>query len=179
MSKIEKTIARQQEKYLSPTILSPYHQSKPTNLPHRISSGQFYEAHQQLRVIGARYIKASNWDAAVELLHGGALALLQAGQGGSGGDLCLMLLDVYSKGEIGVTAESKGKLLTLLRAFPPDEPTRKRFVGEMVGWTTRFGEYANGDPEVHHVAGTLFAESMLVLCAVYQVPRRSKSSYCY
>ena len=165
MSKIEKTIARQQEKYSSPP-LSPHIPNVNPLTPRRISSGQFYEAHQQLRVIAARYIKASNWDAAVELLHGGAMALLQAGQGGSGGDLGLMLLDVYSKGEVGVTTESKGKVLALLRAFPPDEPTRKRFVGEMVGWTVRFGEYENGDPEVHHVAGTLFAESTLVLSAV-------------
>ena len=51
-----------------------------------------------------------------------------------------------------------GRLLTLLRAFPPNEPTKKRFVSEMVAWSGRAGEYPNGDPELHHVAGTLFAE---------------------
>ena len=50
------------------------------------------------------------------------------------------------------------KLLALLRAFPPNEPTKKRFVTEMVQWSARAGEYPNGDPEIHHVAGSLYAE---------------------
>lgn len=58
--------------------------------------------------------------------------------------------------------ENTGKLLALLRAFPPAEPTKKRFVEVMVEWSMRFGEYQNGDPELHHVAGTLFAEGMLI-----------------
>ncbi|MCJ1400631.1 hypothetical protein MMC11_003839 [Xylographa trunciseda] len=137
MSKIEKTIARQQEK---------------------ISEGQFYEAHQQLRVVASRYVKQENWTAAIDILYGGALALLKAGQGGSGGDLGLYMVDVYGKGEVDVGAESRGKLLALLRAFPPEEPTKKRFVDEMMSWSVKFGEYENGDPELHHVAGTLYAE---------------------
>ena len=50
--------------------------------------------------------------------------------------------------------------MALLRAFPPEEPTKKRFVGVMMEWSVRFREYPNGDPELHHVAGTLFAEGM-------------------
>jgi hypothetical protein len=70
----------------------------------RIEAGSYYEAHQQLRVIAARYIKQSNYDAAAELLAGGATALLRAGsqQGASasGGDLAIMLVvDVYNKAE--------------------------------------------------------------------------------
>lgn len=68
----------------------------------RIASGAYYEAHQQLRVIAARYIKQSNYDAAAEILAGGATALLRAGsqQGASasGGDLAIMLVvEVYVK----------------------------------------------------------------------------------
>jgi hypothetical protein len=80
-SRIDKTIARQREK---------------------IASGAYYEAHQQLRVIAARYIKQNNYDAAAEILAGGATALLRAGsqQGASasGGDLAIMLVaEVYVK----------------------------------------------------------------------------------
>ena len=74
----------------------------------RISEGQYYEAHQQLRVVASRYVKTSNWGAAIDILYGGALALLKAGQGGSGGDLGLYLLDVFGKGEIPVRTEEKG-----------------------------------------------------------------------
>jgi hypothetical protein len=140
MSKIEKTIQRQQQK---------------------IAEGQYYEAHQQLRVIASRYTKQSKWDEATNILFSGAQSLLQAGQGGSGGDLCIFLLDVYNKGEVKPDASSKGKLLSLLRAFPKDEPTRKKFVNEMIAWSSKFGEYPAGDPEIHHVAGSLYAEGMI------------------
>lgn len=50
------------------------------------------------------------------------------------------------------------RLVTILRAFPRGEPTKKKFVGEMMAWSGKVGEYPHGDPELHHVAGTLFAE---------------------
>lgn len=60
-----------------------------------------------------------------------------------------------------------GKLLSLLRAFPPNEPTKKRFVSDMVAWSGKAGDYPNGDPELHHVAGTLFAEGKEFLHRFY------------
>ena len=59
-----------------------------------------------------------------------------------------------------ILTSTTGKLLALLRAFPPNEPTKKRFVSEMVAWSGKVGEYPNGDPELHHVAGTLYAEGI-------------------
>ena len=76
----------------------------------RIAEGQYYEAHQQLRVIAARYAKQSDWSSAVELIYGGALALLKAGQGSSGGDLCLLLVEMLNKGEVEPEAENKGMI---------------------------------------------------------------------
>ncbi|CAD0114807.1 unnamed protein product, partial [Aureobasidium uvarum] len=116
-----------------------------------VKEGQFYEAHQQLRVIASRYTKSSDWASAVDLLASGASMLLNAGQGGSGGDLCMFLMDVYGKAELKPDTTNKARLLSLLREFPEGEPTRKRFAGE-------FGEYPAGDPELHHVIGTLYAE---------------------
>lgn len=69
---------------------------------------------------------------------------------------------MYNKGEVKPDAGSKGKLLSLLRAFPKDEPTRKKFVNEMVAWSSKYGEYPAGDPEIHHVAGSLYAEGECV-----------------
>lgn len=50
--------------------------------------------------------------------------------------------------------------MTLLRAFPAAEPTKKKFVDEMIAWSITFGDFPHGDPELHHVAGSLFAEGM-------------------
>lgn len=100
----------------------------------RIGEGAYYEAQQQTRVVAARYIKAKNWDAAVDILYGVAQSLLRApGQGGSGGDLAVLLVDVYRQAERAPDAAAKGKLLALLRLFEAGEPTRKKFVGEMIG----------------------------------------------
>ncbi|KAE8146416.1 DUF410 domain protein [Aspergillus avenaceus] len=149
-SRIDKTIARQREK---------------------IASGAYYEAHQQLRVIAARYIKQTNYDAAAELLAGGAAELLRAGsqQGASasGGDLAIMLvLEVYTKARweiAGGDGDTEGRarkkrLIELLREFPSEEPTRKRFIQEMINWSGRFGPLERGDPDLHHAAGSVYAE---------------------
>lgn len=127
-------------------------------LQQRISEGQFYEAQQQTRVVAARYTKASNWSAAIDVLSGVAQSLLRAKQGGSGGDLSILLVDTYKQAELKPDATSKGRLLTCLRLFEADEPTRKKFVAEMIAWSSKFGDFPAGDPELHHVAGSLYAE---------------------
>ncbi|EER29025.1 hypothetical protein D8B26_000769 [Coccidioides posadasii str. Silveira] len=146
-SQIDKTIARQQEK---------------------IAAGAYYESHQQLRVIAARYLKQSNYDAAAELLAGGAIALLKAGaqQGASasGGDLAIMLVvDVYNKAEWELSDDEVGnkrrqRLIDILQEFPPEEPTRKRYINEMIAWSAKFGYIETGDPEMHHAVGSIYAE---------------------
>lgn len=105
-----------------------------SRLRERIADGQFYEAQQQTRVVAARYTKASNWDAAIDILYNVAQALLKAGQGGSGGDLCILLVDVYKQAELKPNSTSRGRLLTCLRLFQSEEPTRKKYIGEAIGY---------------------------------------------
>jgi TRAP-type mannitol/chloroaromatic compound transport system substrate-binding protein len=102
-------------------------------LQQRIAEGQFYEAQQQTRVVAARYIKAENWPAAIDILYNVAQSLLKAGQGGSGGDLCVMMVDVFKQAELKPDSGTKGKVLACLRLFDSREPTRKKFIGEMLG----------------------------------------------
>ena len=72
----------------------------------------------------------------------------------------MFLLAVYNKAEITPDAASKARLYSLLRLFPAGEPTRKKVVGEAVQWSAKFGEYPAGDPELHHVIGSIYAEGM-------------------
>ncbi|KID74943.1 Golgi to ER traffic protein 4 [Metarhizium brunneum] len=127
-------------------------------LQQKITDGDFYEAQQQTRVAASRYIKTKSWDAAIDILSSVAQSLLKAGQGGSGGDLCTMMVDVYKQAELTPDSTSKGRLLTCLRLFDGEEPTRKKFITEMLAWSSKFGEYPAGDPELHHVAGSIYAE---------------------
>ncbi|PHH81903.1 hypothetical protein CDD82_7594 [Ophiocordyceps australis] len=127
-------------------------------LQDKIAAGDYYEAQQQTRVAASRHIKTRNWTAAIDILSSVAQSLLRAGQGGSGGDLCIMLVDVYRQAELKSDAEAKGRLLTCLRLFDSDEPTRKKFISEMMSWSATYGEYPAGDAELHHVAGSLYAQ---------------------
>lgn len=103
-----------------------------SRLQQRILEGQFYEAQQQTRVVAARYTKASNWEAAINIVYNVAQSLLKAGQGGSGGDLCVLLVDIYMQAELKPDPNTKGRLLTCLRLFDSEEPTRKKYIGEMI-----------------------------------------------
>lgn len=58
--------------------------------------------------------------------------LLKAGQGGSGADLCQYLMEVYQKAELKPDVANKARILGLLRAFPPNEPGKKKFVAGIV-----------------------------------------------
>ncbi|KAH8588380.1 duf410 domain-containing protein [Bisporella sp. PMI_857] len=133
-------------------------EKKIAGIHKKIEDGQFYEAQQQTRLVAARYIKTKNWNSAVEILFNVSQSLLKAGQGGSGGDLGIFLVDVYKQAELKPDSSNKGKLLTLLREFDSEEPTRKKYIGEIINWSSKFGEYPAGEPELHHVAGSLYAE---------------------
>lgn len=72
--------------------------------------------------------------------------------------MCNYLIEVYQKADFPQNIENKARLLALLRAFPPNEPAKKKFVAGIVEWSAKSGEFPTGDPELHHVIGTLFAE---------------------
>ena len=140
-----------------PSERTPLRPHSPANT-FRIEEGDYYEAHQQLRTIANRYIKSKDWKAAIDILSHGASLLLKAGQGGSGADLCNYLIEVYGKAELQPDVTNKARLLGLLRSFPPNEPAKRKFVGGIVEWSSKHSEFPAGDPELHHVIGTLFAE---------------------
>ena len=50
------------------------------------------------------------------------------------------------------------RLIELLREFPSEEPTRKRYIQEIIGWSSRYGPLERGDPDLHHAAGSVYAE---------------------
>ncbi|KAK3945809.1 hypothetical protein QBC46DRAFT_424562 [Diplogelasinospora grovesii] len=130
-------------------------------LSKRIEEGAFeeqYEAAQETRVVSARYVKQANYDAAIDILFSVSQTLLKKGQGGSGGDLACLMVDVYKQAQLKPSdAASKNRLLTCLRLFGSREPTRKKYIKEIVDWSRKFGEYPAGDPELHHVIGSLYA----------------------
>jgi hypothetical protein len=51
------------------------------------------------------------------------------------------MIEVYRQAELRPDSGNKGKLLTLLRQFDAEEPTRKKFVGEMIAYARLFAVY--------------------------------------
>ncbi len=96
----------------------------------------------------------------------------------------MLLNDVYIKGEYACDEENKKKLLEIFHAFPSEEPIRKRFVTEMVGWSTKFGDLERGDPEIHHTVGKVYAEGKWRLPIIWtaadivDIPHRRRSLRC-
>jgi len=111
-----------------------------------------------VRTIVARYVRTKNYTEAIHILENSAELLLKAGQGGSGSDLFLYLLEVYDIGEIRVDAGSRARLLKLLALVRDDDPTLVKIANEITKWSSQFGDSIPlGDPELHHVLGSKFA----------------------
>lgn len=117
----------------------------------KIAAGDYYEAHQTLRTIANRYVRAKSYELAIELVSQGASSLLKAKQGGSGTDLIFYLLEIYDLAEITVDDNSVSRLIQLLVLVEPTEPNMKDVVTGMNNWSIKFSGYKFGDPYLHNV----------------------------
>ncbi|KAJ1979600.1 hypothetical protein H4R35_001452 [Dimargaris xerosporica] len=125
----------------------------------QIAAGEYYEAHQKLRTLANRYMKTgaasgpseANVQKTIDLLCGGASALLDQGQTSSAADLMLYVLDIYNKHRVSSGgAHKSAKLLSdqyhadkqricqLLTKLPPSkEPLAAGIVKALVKWSVR------------------------------------------
>jgi golgi to ER traffic protein 4 len=75
-----------------------------------IAAGHAYEAHQKARTFASRYVKANQYDIAIDVLYQAAREMFKGGHLGSGSDLGVFMVDIYeTKGET-VEEESRGEL---------------------------------------------------------------------
>lgn len=65
-------------------------------------------------------------------------------------------------GKIYTDADSSlERLIELLQEFPPEEPTRKRYINEIISWSSKFGDLERGDPDLHHSIGSIYAQGRI------------------
>ncbi|CDF87251.1 BN860_02190g1_1 [Zygosaccharomyces bailii CLIB 213] len=124
----------------------------------KIEAGDFYEAHQTLRTIANRYVRAKSYQDAIDLISEGSFSFLKAGQGGSGTDLVFYLLEVYDLAQVTVNDSSVSRLVKLLVAIDPQEPNLKDVITGMNNWSIKFSDFKFGDPFLHNVIGTKLIE---------------------
>jgi hypothetical protein len=132
MSKLEKTLQRFQQK---------------------LAQNDHYEAHQTLRTIVNRHVRAKTYEDAIELLYKGAGLLFHEGEQSMGSDLTSYLIQVFEESATPVANDSKDKLITLLNLFDPQEPSLKQVATEAINWSVKHGSQPWGDADLHHVIG--------------------------
>ncbi|CCH41899.1 hypothetical protein BN7_1438 [Wickerhamomyces ciferrii] len=141
------------------TIKNPKLQRTLQRFKAKIAEGDYYEAHQTLRTIANRNVKAKAYTDAIELLYIAAQILLKSSQPATGSDLTSYLLEVYTESQTPVDSNSKSKIIQLISLFPSQEPTLKQVSIEASNWSIKFGEYPFGDPFLHDVIGAKFLEN--------------------
>ncbi|CCE64883.1 hypothetical protein TPHA_0J00600 [Tetrapisispora phaffii CBS 4417] len=125
----------------------------------RIAAGDYYEAHQTLRTIANRFVRAKAYGDAIDLITEGALSFLKVKQGGSGTDLIFYLLEVYDVAEIKADDTSVSRLVQILVNVDVSEPNIKDVIVGMNNWSVKFGDCKFGDPYLHSVMGKKLLES--------------------
>ena len=71
----------------------------------------------------------------------------------------MLLSEVYNKAPYSSSSENIALLLSILKAFPPAEPTLKRFANDCISWSSTHSDYPSGDPTLHHAIGAIYASS--------------------
>lgn len=126
----------------------------------KIDSGSFYEAHQTLRTIINRYVKAKQYKESIDLLYQGSVILSKNKEYTSASDLITYLIEVLK--ESGVTIEDqdmKLKLIELVNYLPNDNSNLPDLSKLIIEWsktpTNKFG-----DSDLHSVFGVKFLNAI-------------------
>ena len=86
------------------------------------AEGKHYEALQLYKTLYSRATVRKAWDDARDIVVDGATALLaQPGQSNAGGELALLLIELFNKAKLPCNEEQATTVLTLAACFQPQE----------------------------------------------------------
>ena len=122
----------------------------------KIDSGSFYEAHQKLRTITNRYVKAKQYPEARDLLYQGTNILIQNKEYASASDLINYIIQIYEEEELKVTnKDAKLKLIELISNLPNSDPLLNDLAKASITWSQKSEGCKNfGDNDLHHLFGS-------------------------
>lgn len=125
----------------------------------KIDAGAYYEAHQTVRTITNRYVKARQYQDAIDVLYQSAGILAANKEYASATDLILYLLTVYTEAGIICDAEHKDykmKVMELVGQLPDTEPALVELANKSVKWSQENTSSKFGDADFHNLFGTKF-----------------------
>lgn len=122
----------------------------------KIDNGSFYEAHQTLRTITNRYVKAKQYKEAKDLLYQGATILLNNKEYASASDLINYLVQVYTEDGVQINdTDAKNKLIDLVSGIPSNDPSLSDLSKVCITWSKLSPECSKfGDADLHHLFGS-------------------------
>ncbi|WLF81133.1 hypothetical protein PVL30_004930 [Lodderomyces elongisporus] len=128
----------------------------------KIDSGSFYEAHQTIRTITNRYVKAKQYTEARDLLYQGATILTKNKEYASASDLINYLIQVYDEEELKITdKDAKYKLIELISNLPNDDPSLNDLANASISWSQKSSVCEKfGDSDLHHLFGVKLLSSL-------------------
>ncbi|TYJ53216.1 hypothetical protein B9479_006139 [Cryptococcus floricola] len=117
-----------------------------------------YSAHQKALTTTARILHANppQHAVAVEIFFAVGKELLKLGEGGSGTELGVKMVDTMSAAGVDVTDKTRANVTQLLALTPTTGPWRKKLVDAAIRWTQSTGECPTGDPNLHQYVGELY-----------------------
>lgn len=129
-----------------------------------VNEGQFYEAHQAVRTVVARYVRQKKTEAAIQVLYGSAKLLLTAKQYASAGDLVIYVIELYKTDSIPLDDCICSQLCQVLHQFDCHDPTLKVISHDINGWllspaNNNLSSQSQQVREVHGALGQIFARA--------------------
>lgn len=128
----------------------------------RISNKDYYEAHQTLRTITNRYVKAKQYPLAMQILNEGASSLAASKEYASASDLISYLIQVYVESGQPCAGTAKSVLMELINMLPDTEPSLGDLAKDAVAWSQKDAGLEGqaksqfGDAQLHHLFGQKF-----------------------
>lgn len=126
----------------------------------KVSSKEYYEAHQTLRSLINRSVKGSQYQHALDLIYYGSLILMEHEQFASAADLLHYMIEILNLPSCEISENSEnfmGRLLTLLNKFPANEPSFHKIDVDLMNWSSSFNNKSNsykfGNPVFHDLFG--------------------------
>lgn len=130
----------------------------------KIDNKDFYEAHQTLRTITNRYVRAKQYADAIDLLYQGSSILSKNKEYASASDLVTYLIQVYTESgtrcsNSGPEKERKSWLIELISLLPDTDPSLGDVAKQALNWLKDFGDSKFGDSSLHHLFGVKMLRS--------------------
>ncbi|WVN89758.1 uncharacterized protein L203_104988 [Cryptococcus depauperatus CBS 7841] len=117
-----------------------------------------YSAHQKALTTTARLLHTNppQYSLAIEILFAVSKELLKGGEGGSGTELGVKMVDAMREGKVEIDEKSRANVTQLLALASPNGPWRKKLAESAVKWTQTVGKCPTGDANLLQYIGELY-----------------------